>query len=224
MNKTKHDTKKYVGIAIFSALAFVTALVCNVIPPVAGFLSLDAKDAVIAIASFIYGPVSAVLISLIAALIEFLTFSTTGWYGLIMNFASSAAFSLTAALIYKKHRSVNGALAAFLAAVALTTALMLLLNRFVTPLYLSYNGMPEGAAFDMVTELLPSVLLPFNFAKSLLNSALAMLLYKPIVSALRRAKIAKGQGGMSFNRSSVIIISAGAAAMILSALLLLIIW
>ncbi len=223
MDKTKNDTKKYVGIAIFSALAFVVALVCNIIPPIAGFLSLDAKDAVIAIASFIYGPLSAVLISFIAAFIEFLTFSTTGWYGLIMNFASSAVFSLTAALIYRKFRNLNGALIAFLAAVVATTAVMLVLNRFVTPLYLNYNGMPITLAANQVLELLPGVLLPFNFAKSLLNSAIAMLLYKPVTSALRKAKIIKGQGSLSFNKSSVIIIAVGAVALTVSVTLLLII-
>ncbi len=226
MKKTKNETQKYIGIAVFSALAFIVAFVCNIIPPVAGFLSLDCKDAVIAIASFIYGPVSAVLISLIAALIEFLTFSTTGWYGLVMNFASSAVFSLTAALIYKKKRNLNGALISFFSAVVLTTGVMLLLNRFVTPVYLfDYLGaMPKAAAEEYVISLLPKVLLPFNFAKSLLNSSVAMLLYKPLSVALKKAKIAKGEGSMKFNKSSAIIIGVGVIALIVSLAVLLIIW
>ena len=69
-NTKKFDTKTIVGVAIFSALAFVVALVCNIIPPVAGFLSLDVKDAIISIAAFIYGPISAVLISFIAGTLE----------------------------------------------------------------------------------------------------------------------------------------------------------
>ncbi len=225
MNKTKIDTKKYIGIAIFSALAFVVALVCNVIPPVAGFLSLDCKDAVIAIASFVYGPISAVLISLIAALIEFLTFSTTGWYGLVMNFASSAVFSLTAALIYKKIRNINGALIAFFAATTATTGVMLLLNRFVTPIYLFdyLRVMPENAAREYVISILPTILLPFNFAKSLLNSSLAMLLYKPLSVALKKAGIVKGQGSMSFNKSSIVIIISGMIALAAAVALLIVI-
>ena len=117
MRKNKNKTlEKVVGIAIFSALALVVALVCNVIPPVQGFLSLDVKDAVITIAAFTYGPVSAVCISFISALIELLTFSTTGWYGFVMNFVSSAVFSLTATLLYMRRRTLNGALAALFAA------------------------------------------------------------------------------------------------------------
>lgn len=223
--KNNTDLKKYIGMGIFSAFAFVVALVCNIIPPVAGFLSLDAKDAVIAIASFVYGPISAVVISFIAAFIEFITFSTTGWYGLVMNFASSAVFSLTASLIYKRLRSLNGALISFLAAVVATTGVMLLLNRFVTPIYLfDYLGaMPEAVAKDYVISILPTVLLPFNFAKSLLNSSIAMLLYKPAVSALRKTGIAKGNAKIEFNKGSVIILSVGAAAMIVAFAIILMI-
>lgn len=229
-NKTKmskYDTKKYVGISIFASLAFITAFFCNVIPPVAGFLSLDVKDAVIAIASFVYGPISAVIISFIAAFIELITFSTTGWYGFVMNFASSAVFSLTASLIYKKVRSLNGALVSFGAAVALTTGVMLCLNKFVTPIYLfDYLGaMPEAVAREYVSSILPTILLPFNFAKSLLNSSVAMLLYKPIVSALRKAKIANlGGSSFSFNRKSIVIISVGGVTFLVSIAILLFIW
>lgn len=228
-SKKKIDTTKMVGIAIFSSLAFVVALVCNVIPPVAGFLSLDVKDAIITIASFIYGPMSAVLISLIAALIELLTFSTTGWYGFVMNFASSVAFSLTASLIYKKLRSLNGALISVFSAVVLTTCVMLLLNVFVTPLYLVYIGTPKEAASPTVIGMLAKVLLPFNFAKALMNSAVVMLLYKPISRALRSTHLAasKSMNGQDrsehFNKNTVIILSVGAATLAVAIAIILII-
>ena len=226
MEKTKKfDTKRYVGIAIFSALAYVVALVCNIIPPVAGFLSLDVKDAVIAMASFVYGPISAVIISFIAAFVELITFSTTGWYGFVMNFASSAVFSLTASLIYRSRKSLNLALIGFFGAVAATTGVMLLLNIFVTPLYLvQFIGMPEAVATQTVTDMLAKVLLPFNFAKSLLNSACAMLLYKPLTEALRRAKLIAGGKKIAFNRNTVIILIAGAVALAAALTILFIIW
>ena len=226
MEKTKkNSTKTYVGIGIFSALAFVVAWVCNIIPPVAGFLSLDVKDAVIAMASFIFGPVSAVAISFIAAFIEFLTFSTTGWYGFVMNFASSAVFSLTASLIYRSKKSLNTALIGFLSAVAATTGVMLILNIFVTPFYLvQYMGMPMEVANKTVIELLAKVLLPFNFAKSLLNSAVAMLLYKPLTEALRRARLIDSGKKITFNKNTLIILIVGAAALLTALVILLIIW
>ena len=222
----KNSTARLVGIAVFSALAFVVAFVCNIIPPIAGFLSLDVKDGVIAIATFIYGPLAGVAIAFIAAFIELITFSTTAWYGFIMNFASSAVFALTAGLIYKHKRTLNGALIGFFAAVIATTGIMLLLNIFVTPLYLTYFvGLPREAADSQVMELLPKVLLPFNFAKSLLNSSVAMLLYKPLAHTVKRTGLALstgGEKGISFNRSSILILIVGAVALAISVAIFLI--
>ena len=220
--KKSFDTKRLVGTAIFASLAYVVALVCNVIPPIAGFLSLDVKDAVIALAAFTYGPVSGVIIALVAAALELFTFSTTAWYGFIMNFASSAVFALTASLIYKFKRTLNGALIGFFSAVVATTGVMLLLNTFVTPLYLTYFvGMPSEAAGKMVIELLPRVLLPFNFAKSLLNAATSMLLYKPVTTALARAGLVEGKRGFTFNKSSILILVVGAISLAASIVIFL---
>ena len=216
--------EKVIGISIFSALAVIVAFVCNIIPPIAGFLSLDVKDAVIAIAAFIYGPISGVIIAFLAAFIEFLTFSTTAWYGLIMNFASSAVFTLTASLIYKRKRTVNGAIIAFIAAVIVTTGVMLLLNNFVTPIYLTeFVGMPKTNAVAMVIDLLPKVLLPFNFAKSLLNASVAIMLYKPLLAALSKAKIIKTKSAsLSFNKNTKTVLIIGSCCLALSVVIFII--
>lgn len=211
------DTKKMVGIATFSALAFVATLMTSWIT-VAGFLSLDAKDAIITIAAFVYGPISAVIISVITALIEFFTisFSTTGWYGLIMNIASSATFSLVASLIYSKKRDINGAIIGFCSAVIATTGVMILLNIFVTPFYLVWKfGMLIEVARGEVMSMLPITLMPFNLMKSLMNSAIAMLLYKPTITALARARLIDAKGTKTgFNRNSVIITIAGVVCIV----------
>lgn len=202
--KTMITTEKMVGIGIFSALAFVVSLFVRF--PVQ-FLTFDAKDAVITIAAFVYGPLSAVLISLIVAFIEMITVSTTMWYGFLMNFASSAIFSVTASVIYRKRRNLNGAIIGLYSAIAATVGIMLLLNIFITPLYF---GLPVAA--PMVMEMLPTLLLPFNFAKALMNSAIVMFIYKPVVTALKRLGIVKTQGGssaMTFNRTTKIILALG---------------
>ena len=223
MKKTNKTVNFATGVGIFSALAFITTLVCKLIPSVGGFLSLDAKDAVIAISSFIYGPIVAPVISLIVAFIEFITISDTGWYGFVMNFASSATFSLVASIIYRYKKSFNGAIAGFSAAIAATTSVMLLLNVFVTPVYFVSIGIPMETK-DII-EMLPTLLLPFNFAKTLLNSAIALLLYKPIINALRAARLVpKAEHKTTFNKSSVLTIVIGAVSLISALVILLIIW
>ena len=194
-NKSSIDTKRLVGISMFCALAYGATFVFRI--PVM-FLTFDAKDTIITIAALMYGPVSGVAISLVTALIELITISGTGVYGFIMNFASSAAFSATAALIYKYKRNASGAIISFYTASLVMVTVMMLLNMFVTPYYM-------GVTTETVIDLIPTLFFPFNLAKALLNSALAMMLYKPVTVAMRRAGLLKGSGKMQINRSSLAI-------------------
>ena len=128
------EIKKLCGMAIFVALAIVATLLTKWLQ--VAHLTFDAKDAIITIAAYIYGPVSAIMMSIVTSVIETFAFGgDTGWYGLLMNILSTVAFSVTASLIYRKRRDINGALIGLLIASGVTTAVMLLLNMFVAPLY-----------------------------------------------------------------------------------------
>ena len=190
----KLDVKKLVGISMFAALAYIATFVfrINVM-----FLTFDVKDAVITISSFIYGPIAALVSSLLVALLELITISGTGVYGFIMNFASSAAFSVTASLIYKHKRDFLGAIISIYTASFVLVAVMMVLNVLVTPYYMT------GGNVEAVVALIPKLLLPFNTAKALMNSAVVMLLYKPVSQALKRARLVTGSFNMRFNKQSV---------------------
>jgi riboflavin transporter FmnP len=184
VEKNSTKTKKIVAVAMFSALAFVTAMLCGYFPKVAGFLSLDFKDAIIVICALIFGPFAALPIAVLVPLLEMLTISITGWYGLVMNILSSATFVLTTGVIYKYKRSFYGAIAALAAGVFSVAAVMMIANLLITPLYLTYVvGVPS--TMSDVAAMLPGILLPFNFIKALLNGAIVLLLYKPVSSALK---------------------------------------
>ena len=147
------------------------------------FLKYEPKDVVISIGGFLYGPLASAVIALIVSLIEMVTISSTGWIGLLMNVLSSAAFACVAALIYQKKRTLRGAVIGLLSGVVLMTIAMLLWNYLITPIYMGY---PRAA----VAAMLPTVFLPFNLLKGGLNAALTMLVYKPVVNALRKAHLA----------------------------------
>ena len=93
---TAERVKKLTCLALFVALAYVTMFVFRI---KVGFLTFDAKDAIITVAAISFGPLSGVLISLAVALLEMVTVSDTLIYGFLMNFLSSATFSATAALL-----------------------------------------------------------------------------------------------------------------------------
>ena len=178
----KIDVRGVAVLGMFCAISFVMVLLGRLIPNVAGFLSYDAKDATIAIAGCIFGPISAIIISVIVSLIEMLSISGTGIYGFIMNVFSTCSFVLPVAVIYKKSRSYKGALMGLIVGVISMTACMLFWNYVITPYYMK---VPR----DVVSGMLLSTFLPFNFVKGGINMALTLVLYKPIVTTLRKAHL-----------------------------------
>jgi riboflavin transporter FmnP len=190
------DVKKIASIAMLSALAFLARLVFKI--PVS-FLTFDIKDTVIALGGLVFGPVSGVVIALVTSLVEMII-SETGPIGFVMNFVSSAVFAGVAALIYKAKRTFNGAIIGLFSSVAATTAVMMLMNVLLTPIY-------QGVPRSVVISMLPTLFLPFNFAKTLLNAAVVLLIYKPVVVALRKAKILEGRAmDIKFTKQSLVTI------------------
>ena len=184
MQKEKMSTRYMAAVAMFSAVSFVAVLVSKVIPNVAGFLSYEPKDAVIVIAGLLYGPLTSVLISLIVSFIEMITISSTGPYGFLMNVVSTCAFAVPAAWYYQKHRTQKDAVIGLVIGVLAMAAAMLLWNYIMTPFYM---GVPRAT----VAGMLMTVFLPFNLVKGGINAGLTLLLYKPVVNALRAAGLAQ---------------------------------
>ena len=172
--------KRITVLAMMCALAYVAMLVGRV--PIVLFLKYDPKDVIITIGGFIYGPMAAFAISALVSLVEMMTISDTGIIGCIMNILSSCSFACAAAYLYKRRRSMKGAVMGLVAGWLIMTAVMLLWNYFITPYYMGY---PREA----VAELLIPAFLPLNLLKGGLNAAITMLLYKPIVTGLRKARL-----------------------------------
>ena len=167
-------------IAMMCAFAYVIMLVARI--PVVLFLKYEPKDVIITIGGFIFGPFTSFLISLVVAFIEMITVSETGIIGFIMNVLSTCCFACTAAYFYKKKHTISGAVLGLVIGIFITTGVMLLWNYFIAPFYMGY---PREA----IAELLLPAFLPFNLLKGGLNTALTLLLYKPIVGALRKSNM-----------------------------------
>lgn len=207
MQKTKMSVKYMTTVAMFCAISFVAVLIGKLVPNIAGFLSYDPKDAIVAIAGFILGPAAAAIIALIVSFIEMLTISTTGPYGMLMNFLSTCAFAIPAAWFYKKSHSYKGAVIGLGIGVALMALCMVLWNYIVTPFYM---GVPR----EQVAAMLVPVFLPFNLVKGGINAGLTLLIYKPVVGALRKAKLVepsksgqKGKFSLGFTLFAVAVLA-----------------
>lgn len=179
----KERTKKMTTLAMLAAAAYLVMVVGRIpILPAVEFLKYDPKDIVIVIAGFLFGPFACVLISFLVSFLEMLTVSGTGYWGMMMNILSTCSFVCTAAWIYRKKRTQMGATIGLVVGVLVMSAVMLLWDYFIIPIYM-------GVSRDIVAAMLLPSLLPFNLIKGGLNAALTLVLYKPVVTALRRARL-----------------------------------
>lgn len=178
MNQSS-NIKKITVVGMMTALAYICMFVFRI---KVSFLTFDAKDAIIAITSLIYGPIWGGLTAVLVPVLEFFTVSDTGVYGLIMNTLSSVTFAVVCGMIYKYKRDFNGAILGVVASAFSVTAVMMVANLFITPLFM-------GVERSVVVDMLPTLLLPFNAVKAILNTALTLVLYKPFTTALRQARL-----------------------------------
>lgn len=174
------DTKKMVVLAMMTAIAYVAVFIFRI--PVVMFLKYEPKDVIITIGGFLFGPLASMLMSAVVSLVEMVTISSTGPIGALMNFLSTVSFACTAAIVYKKVHTITGALIGLVTGSVVMVCIMLAWNYLITPLYMET---PREA----VAEMLVPVFLPFNLLKAVLNSAITMLLYKPLSTVMRKAHV-----------------------------------
>lgn len=185
MNMT---TKKITTLGMLCALAVIVNLLIHfpLIPSVE-FLSYDAKDVIIVIGGFIYGPGSAFIMSVITSLLEIM-YRGGNLLDVLMNVISTCTFACVAAWIYKRDHTREGAFIGLGAGIVCCVLSMLLWNYIVTPIYF---GMPREA---VVSILIPGIL-PFNLLKCGLNTGLTLFLYKPNVGVFRRTSLVEHSSG-----------------------------
>lgn len=211
-HNNREQTRKLVMLAFFTAVAYLSIYIIHFRVQ---FLTFEFKNVFITIAAMLFGPIAGGVISLVSAFLEFALFSTTGFYGFIMNFVSSASFSMIAALIYRGRRTQFSSYMSLGVATLASTAMMVLANLFVTPLFL-------GGTVAEVVALIPKLIFPFNLIKCVANSALILLFYKPITLILRRAKMIPGEVSNSdyFNSRTVVSIVVASVLIAVSLLVL----
>ena len=199
---SKISTKTLAILAMLAALSYVVMFWSRSLPPLVPMppLKYDPKDIFIILGGFLYGPFVTIAMSAVVSLIEMVTVSTTQFYGLLMNIVSTCAFAFPATAIYKKFRSIKGAVTGLGIGLVLMVIVMMLWNYIITPLYMR---VPREA----VAAMLIPVFLPFNLLKGSLNAALTMMIYKPLSDALRKMgmlpKSEKGKANLGIIVASV---------------------
>lgn len=191
MSAQTSKTKRLATLAMLAALAYVVMLLSKMLPPfipAVPFLDYDPKHVIVAITGFVFGPLPAFSVAFVASFLEMITVSHTSWIGLIMNVLATSSFACAAALVYKKKHDFKGAVIGLVLGSFAMTAVMVLWNALLTPLFMNW---PRAEVLKLI---LPGIL-PFNLIQAGLNTALTLILYKPVVTALRKIGLAPSAEG-----------------------------
>lgn len=169
------NTKKLTTLGIMGALSVLLAMLVHFpLFTAAPFLEYDPADIPIFIATFMYGPVAGLVLTLVVSFVQGFTVSaSSGIIGVLMHFLSTGAFVLVAGNIYTRNHTRKGAMLSLAAGVVTMVTIMTLWNVIFTPIFM---GVPRQA----VTALLVPTIIPFNFIKAGANALVTMLIYKKI--------------------------------------------
>ena len=94
--------------------------------PVVLFLKYDPSDVVVTLGGLIWGPMTSCTVSVLVAVVEMVTVSDTGILGCIMNIVQTVSFAGTASWIYRKRRTLSGAVTSLSAGCAVMILVMML--------------------------------------------------------------------------------------------------
>ncbi len=147
--------------------------------PVASYLEYEPADVPILIGAFLYGPWQGLLLTTVVSFLQALTVSAqSGIAGFIMHVCATGGMVVVAGSIYRRRKTMGGAVLALVLGALTMTALMVPLNLIVTPLFFP---VPMEAVVDL---LLPAII-PFNLIKGFGNALLTFLLYKRLGRLLK---------------------------------------
>ena len=200
MSATKFNVRKMTIIAMMSAIAIVIYYLDFPVPLMPSFIKLDLSNVISLLAGFALGPVEGVAVCLIKNLVHVFIkgMGTTMGIGDIFDFVTSAAFALTASLIYQRNKTRIQAIKACIVGVVVFTLISLPLNYFIVyPIYFKAFG-GEAAILGMYQEIMPDVgsifkalcifNLPFTFIKGVICALITVIVYKPLSPLLKGKK------------------------------------
>lgn len=177
-------TRNIAGMAVFTALAFVAYCIIPEIPIFPGtpadFLKLDFSNVFIMLAGFMYGPIPAILITVVKEFMHFaFGFGTTMGVGEIANVIMTTAYVLYPSIVYKHKKGIKNVIVSLVVACISQIVFSLLVNRFINfPFFIWMYNMPVTAS-DFFGSLWWYVLL-FNVIKSVSVSLVTLIVYKKV--------------------------------------------
>ena len=191
------STRNLVAVGILGAIGAVLMILNFNIPTIMpAFIKLDFSELPAIIATFAYGPIGGIMVCLVKNLLNFILASNTGGAGELSNFILGCAYVIPAGLIYKKNRTLKGAIISALVGSVTSGCVSFFSNYFlIYPLFTLVLKCSMEAIVGMYTLIFPKITelwqallyfnVPFTFIKCMLTSIITFLVYKRISPILR---------------------------------------
>lgn len=192
-------TRTLTGIAILAAISSILYYFPELPVPFMPFwMKLDFSNVPALIGAFALGPLGGGLIILVKDLIG-LTHSTSGGVGELADFLVSITYIIPAALIYWKYKNRKGALLGMTIGIIGIIVMGCVTNYYLIIPVFSKLFIPLDQILAIAAEALPGVtslwtyvlwvVIPFNFIKGLVVSAITFILYKRLSPILHSKRV-----------------------------------
>ena len=202
--KPKNRFRGYVRpisvIAIMSALSIILMMLEFSVPLVPNFLKLDVSDFPALLTSFAISPIAGVAVCFLKNVLHLFA-TSTGGVGELANFLISAALVLPAGWIYRRIRTLKGALLGSAVGALVSAVICVPVNYFITYPFYAATFLPMETIMQLYQNIMPSAdslwkallifNLPFTFVKGTVSILLTFLVYKPLSPILKGKEKAK---------------------------------
>lgn len=181
----KRPTRNTAYLA-YTALMTAIAILLNYFPeipiplPFAPWLKLDFTFVPLLLLGFSLGPVAALSALVVTNAVHLLS-TTSGGVGQLANILVGISFLLPPSLIYRRHRTMKGAVIGTVIGILCMVVIGVVTNRYIlVPAMLG----DKAAEFPMTGYLIQAIV-PFNLIKGGINSVLVFVLYKRLSALLK---------------------------------------
>jgi riboflavin transporter FmnP len=196
MKKSKISVRTLVMLALLSAISVVLTFFSFNLPFMPSFLKLDFSDFPSLLAAFTFGPLAGVVVEFVKNAVAAMS-STSGGIGELANFVMGGALAFTAGIIYKKHRTMKGAVVSLIIGTVVMSLAACVMNYFVLfPMYSAFMPLEQiiasASAFVPIIRtklhVMAFTIFPFNLIKGAAISVITFLFYKRLRPFLKKAE------------------------------------
>ncbi|MCI5839714.1 MAG: ECF transporter S component [Peptoniphilaceae bacterium] len=190
------STNAIAKAAVLGALSFLLMFIQIPVFFAPGFMKIDFSDVPALLGGFAMGPAVGVLIELIKNILNLIKGATFG-VGELSNFIVGSSLVFVSASMYKKERTMKGAIKGMIFGVLVMTTIATLSNTFlIFPMYAKAMGVELQSFVDMMQGInglvnsYPTLMLfaiaPFNIFKGALEVVAVRILYKKVSPILKK--------------------------------------